>query len=110
MIRRPPRSTLFPYTTLFRSERPPRGRGTYRVALHRRLEKIRVQLDARGHPARARGERGRENVGHARARIGRGLEVAADEHDLVLESIGGKMRIRVERLVERDEREGVVGS
>src|SRR5256885_2474505 len=34
MIRRPPRSTLFPYTTLFRStrfsqdERPPRERGT----------------------------------------------------------------------------------
>src|SRR2546426_3202700 len=25
MIRRPPRSTLFPYTTLFRSKRPPRG-------------------------------------------------------------------------------------
>src|SRR2546430_9429927 len=24
MIRRPPRSTLFPYTTLFRSHRPPR--------------------------------------------------------------------------------------
>src|SRR2546426_7277889 len=24
MIRRPPRSTLFPYTTLFRSPRPPR--------------------------------------------------------------------------------------
>src|SRR5438874_7224715 len=27
MIRRPPRSTLFPYTTLFRSHRLPRGRG-----------------------------------------------------------------------------------
>src|SRR5438309_8593408 len=28
MIRRPPRSTLFPYTTLFRSAQPPhRGRG-----------------------------------------------------------------------------------
>src|SRR2546427_8097146 len=27
MIRRPPRSTLFPYTTLFRSYRPPRGTG-----------------------------------------------------------------------------------
>src|SRR2546426_1440386 len=27
MIRRPPRSTLFPYTTLFRSPRAPRGRG-----------------------------------------------------------------------------------
>src|SRR2546427_6989524 len=26
MIRRPPRSTLFPYTTLFRSHRVPRGR------------------------------------------------------------------------------------
>src|SRR2546426_8402981 len=26
MIRRPPRSTLFPYTTLFRSHRPGRGR------------------------------------------------------------------------------------
>src|SRR5437899_11830859 len=25
MIRRPPRSTLFPYTTLFRSSRPPHG-------------------------------------------------------------------------------------
>src|SRR5260221_9865240 len=27
MIRRPPRSTLFPYTTLFRSERIPSGEG-----------------------------------------------------------------------------------
>src|SRR5260221_5102317 len=27
MIRRPPRSTLFPYTTLFRSVEPARGRG-----------------------------------------------------------------------------------
>src|SRR5256885_13185016 len=28
MIRRPPRSTLFPYTTLFRSQGPRRGQGT----------------------------------------------------------------------------------
>src|SRR5256885_4417206 len=27
MIRRPPRSTLFPYTTLFRSQHPPAGAG-----------------------------------------------------------------------------------
>src|SRR2546429_897151 len=39
MIRRPPRSTLFPYTTLFRSQVSPEGeggrggRGPYRVAL-----------------------------------------------------------------------------
>src|SRR5690554_7463368 len=34
MIRRPPRSTLFPYTTLFRSQDPGRGKGN--VALSRR--------------------------------------------------------------------------
>src|SRR3712207_6893162 len=31
MIRRPPRSTLFPYTTLFRSRRPAGSRGGDRV-------------------------------------------------------------------------------
>src|SRR3712207_7561865 len=36
MIRRPPRSTLFPYTTLFRSSRLD-GRVPGRPALHRRL-------------------------------------------------------------------------
>src|SRR5689334_23602230 len=45
MIRRPPRSTLFPYTTLFRSERAPRRRlevelagldGVQRIAVDRR--------------------------------------------------------------------------
>src|SRR3712207_7818970 len=30
MIRRPPRSTLFPYTTLFRSRAAPRGTGLVR--------------------------------------------------------------------------------
>src|SRR2546430_12130051 len=37
MIRRPPRSTLFPYTTLFRSslEKPERGKSTNRVGGHR---------------------------------------------------------------------------
>src|SRR2546426_1576985 len=39
MIRRPPRSTLFPYTTLFRSLRRRRGRGNrgaLEVPAHRR--------------------------------------------------------------------------
>src|SRR5260370_32493974 len=38
MIRRPPRSTLFPYTTLFRSSRGKRNhrrRGSLRAATHR---------------------------------------------------------------------------
>src|SRR5258706_8073913 len=38
MIRRPPRSTLFPYTTLFRSVDPNSFRGTYQ------------EFDARVHP------------------------------------------------------------
>src|SRR3712207_7645073 len=32
MIRRPPRSTLFPYTTLFRSAKPPRRHDLRRAA------------------------------------------------------------------------------
>src|SRR3712207_7244217 len=38
MIRRPPRSTLFPYTTLFRS---PRGLGSAPAGGHRQLELLR---------------------------------------------------------------------
>src|SRR2546428_4819449 len=46
MIRRPPRSTLFPYTTLFRSDPP--DRGEQRVVLHvprADLEDVGVLLD-----------------------------------------------------------------
>src|SRR2546427_3436181 len=54
MIRRPPRSTLFPYTTLFRS-------------LHRKIAHVAVaaeQLDGLGrHPHRGLGG---EQLGHAR--------------------------------------------
>src|SRR5258708_16715144 len=41
MIRRPPRSTLFPYTTLFRSlaERGGRGRGARRDRHHRKRDR-----------------------------------------------------------------------
>src|SRR2546422_3565460 len=39
MIRRPPRSTLFPYTTLFRSRNPP-------VSRVGRIEKVGVDLEA----------------------------------------------------------------
>src|SRR6266496_2120883 len=44
MIRRPPRSTLFPYTTLFRSRLRPLPRGDCH------------QAPAAGHPGRARSE------------------------------------------------------
>src|SRR2546426_3629751 len=47
MIRRPPRSTLFPYTTLFRSRRPEQG-----FLILVRLEAGDAQQGGRG-PARA---------------------------------------------------------
>src|SRR2546428_6660691 len=55
MIRRPPRSTLFPYTTLFRSPRRARGG---RVGLFEpRAEPGGADLEARRHgPAQARSE------------------------------------------------------
>src|SRR3989441_10728486 len=42
MIRRPPRSTLFPYTTLFRSRVPQDGR--FRIRLDRKTVDFRVSI------------------------------------------------------------------
>src|SRR3712207_7124620 len=54
MIRRPPRSTLFPYTTLFRSHRRRHGeRGADHAADHE------------GEPAVLRGQREGEGLGEA---------------------------------------------
>src|SRR3712207_8230902 len=52
MIRRPPRSTLFPYTTLFRSRRPAeRGRADHAAAARPRADhaadRARARLDFR---------------------------------------------------------------
>src|SRR5258707_4040751 len=43
MIRRPPRSTLFPYTTLFRSPPPCKSHGEIRAA-NRRRARIRREI------------------------------------------------------------------
>src|SRR3712207_7065715 len=76
MIRRPPRSTLFPYTTLFRSD--VRGRDGDREVLFRRAFGVRVEepglepqlhdprLHLRGFVARARDRKStRLNSSHA---------------------------------------------
>src|SRR2546428_2767866 len=59
MIRRPPRSTLFPYTTLFRSRRvhrlPARARRTKRV----NAQIFRLDLDVNFVRFRQHGNRGR---------------------------------------------------
>src|SRR5256885_5301313 len=50
MIRRPPRSTLFPYTTLFRSDPPaPGGRGG--LLSRRDVQPRRLLSDGAGQPA-----------------------------------------------------------
>src|SRR2546430_3939068 len=64
MIRRPPRSTLFPYTTLFRSRRRGRTVGTELVRGPRLGEHVRVERASR-HSPRAnatRGERDRKST------------------------------------------------
>src|SRR2546425_5271001 len=74
MIRRPPRSTLFPYTTLFRSVPAaalrPAGLSGDRAARRARL--VGERAAARAHPRRAvrraeRGLRGRPGVGRRRS-------------------------------------------
>src|SRR3712207_7407529 len=61
MIRRPPRSTLFPYTTLFRSHRPQqqlcrRSRGVLVPPEAVGAKRIDEERDARGETDGARGE------------------------------------------------------
>src|SRR3712207_8117134 len=52
MIRRPPRSTLFPYTTLFRSERVRRVGGQLDVEHRQRAGEERGELVAPDEPGR----------------------------------------------------------
>src|SRR5438132_9934408 len=55
MIRRPPRSTLFPYTTLFRSRRPRRAGGRRRSRRRARSRTPRPRRRGRGTAAGGRG-------------------------------------------------------
>src|SRR3712207_8551844 len=68
MIRRPPRSTLFPYTTLFRSLRGTRLRVLGREILARtRVDQHRLVLDERARDLRLRGACGAPAADHHRA-------------------------------------------
>src|SRR2546422_1616363 len=74
MIRRPPRSTLFPYTTLFRSE-PHRGEQRY-VSEQHRVERPRhpepqhsAPCQGRAYPQRALGARSEEHTSELQSRL-----------------------------------------
>src|SRR5256885_12975303 len=66
MIRRPPRSTLFPYTTLFRSRPPPEWGGLAgpreRWSERRQAERSRA-VPRSGHPLSGAASRARESGG-----------------------------------------------
>src|SRR2546422_1701378 len=74
MIRRPPRSTLFPYTTLFRSRRP-RREGA-RIGMRRRtahqVQRVRVRERGVGgeqDAGRQAGERSEEHTSELQSRL-----------------------------------------
>src|SRR5258708_37518429 len=76
MIRRPPRSTLFPYTTLFRSK-PSFHNSPRQILRHPRAKRLR---DQENQPENA-GEKGRRSPPQPAGAIGRG------EADPVAESV-----------------------
>src|SRR2546422_7834924 len=82
MIRRPPRSTLFPYTTLFRSRRgagarpPARTRGGGRVGLRAPRDRRRARVGPGTRPpeplrARAAAAADGRTLAYSRYRLGR---------------------------------------
>src|SRR5438309_8914089 len=61
MLRRPPRSTLFPYTTLFRSSKKGRSTSSRSTCTSRRVEEAAEMARAAGGSAR-RGDRSEEHT------------------------------------------------
>src|SRR3712207_8120276 len=86
MIRRPPRSTLFPYTTLFRSRQEPLQRDRRERRVHS-LNLSAQDLTDRGVPAQLAfvhhhaGECGRHHL-----RVGAEVKARSEEHTSELQS------------------------
>src|SRR5947209_15626004 len=68
MIRRPPRSTLFPYTTLFRSGMEPAGRRRARHHQHARDRRRRPGPGGAREPGRGRVQRSEEHTSELQSR------------------------------------------
>src|SRR2546426_4323294 len=91
MIRRPPRSTLFPYTTLFRSdELAPRPR--LRLAL-RRIELIEILDEPRRHGGREIGvARGDAQVHEVGLDVHPGRHSAVELPHALIQTVGRALR------------------
>src|SRR5438876_9232315 len=76
MIRRPPRSTLFPYTTLFRSHFAEIGLADFRVRFRKQTSRD-IEMP-RLHDERRRNEESIRQAGH--------LDVRSEEHTSELQS------------------------
>src|SRR3712207_5424538 len=112
MIRRPPRSTLFPYTTLFRSRRAHELEGVSNVDLYQLLKLLALRAYALGVDERAAELRLRRRVAEGqvdsdaraevreavRSEVRQRLRLAADER--------GRERLRGHVRQRRDSRKG----
>src|SRR3712207_8076284 len=78
MIRRPPRSTLFPYTTLFRSKR--KRRGTRKGNPHLKATLVTAAVCG----ARTRGSYLRDKFHRLRARMGAKTAAVAVAHQILV--------------------------
>src|SRR3712207_9478827 len=90
MIRRPPRSTLFPYTTLFRSRPLLVGRLAATTAL---VEPVRgdAELGRAVHLARAHLDLERPSLGPSHGRVQGLVAVQLRHRDVVLEAAGHRL-------------------
>src|SRR3712207_8623006 len=87
MIRRPPRSTLFPYTTLFRSLRDRNAPGSRQFSPATRPPRRRAAIAPRARTAAARAAAYRTAVsGHDGAAARRRRAVRSEEHTSELQS------------------------
>src|SRR3712207_7259614 len=84
MIRRPPRSTLFPYTTLFRSRGAAARRGAG-ARLSARAVEAEVSIGDRAR-ALVRRARGHARRGHVAPALPRGAGPRSEEHTSELQS------------------------
>src|SRR3712207_8134087 len=87
MIRRPPRSTLFPYTTLFRSRVCQRGdRIGGRGAVRQRQQPLSLGQPGAGLTAHPPAPGGGEVLGRGGLRAGGGQGLRSEEHTSELQS------------------------